>query len=165
MTLIWAIVFGSTILFIPPILYLSIKSGYITTLFKSAQRRLTSPPNPSSASSPTSAPTPSPSPTIQDTLNYDPKIDYSLEYNEYKNASAPFQSTRFQVRPDSNKDEMNELTDMFRNIGRLHGGKLIFNKKRKNKTRKHKKSKTKKLKVRNKRRCTRNKNGVRSKRR
>ena len=60
---------------------------------------------------------------------------------------------------------MNELTDMFRNIGRLHGGKLIFNKKRKNKTRKHKKSKTKTLKVRNKRRCTRNKNGVRSKRR
>jgi hypothetical protein len=45
------------------------------------------------------------------------------------------------------------------------GGKLIYNKKRKNKTRKNKRHKTKKIKVKNKRRHTRHKNGVKSKRR
>ena len=157
MTIVWAIVLGSTLLFIPPTLYLSIKSGYVSTLFKYGQSRLTS-----SNVTPQNNKPQRKSKWGETNLSKSiPGYTPSMQPSSMQNPSTwtPQPIRRFGTQQ---LDESQYLANLNK-----FGGKLMHKKKGKNKTRKNKKRKTQKLKVKNKnkRRYTKHNNRVQSKRR
>ena len=122
----WGIAMIGSILSIPAILFLSIKSGYITSVFNNMKRR-------------NEAAVPQREEQPQENINVQPPI-------------APFQSTNLtlgeDLRQEFGSQAVEDLIDAINNLEVSRGGRR-YNRGRVNrKTRKNKKHKTKKLKYR-----------------